>query len=437
MSTAAYVDLMFAWAHARLGDAETAQSLRDGALDPLMATADRAHEWIATAFGHRIGQALAGQAHCGEWPTALTGSLSQLDEDRTGPSRLFVANQFRRSSRILEPDVRVDPYVGWLRHGNQFQRSVAELEATSDPDSFTTQFQSLLADTDDDERLRQRLSVLRTAADAGSRVPGVVAEVVFRETLQVFDSLLQSTLKPRNAEERQTLEDLVRDLSQAVSALAVVRKEYDFVVRVVSRLANWYRHGDHQSGALMGSTLTQTLVGPLYQLNLAADAALLLDVIAETNQSAVAALTSPDTPAVQLMFAGCRRWLGLPTEAVFEQVRASLFAEPPQRLKPLQLAQLAQAYLLALGMGPIASSAPSLLELFVRLPSIPTGYTTATHFSRLHVDVADAAILAVTTPDFSSVSELHARLGRDEVAIRRELLPALRERLIAWGRQGW
>src|SRR5688500_13817664 len=112
MSTAAYADLVFAWAHARLGDREPATALAASATATLTEGADPAHDWAAAAFRHRIGQALRGRPHAGGWPPDLADALDHVDDDRgIGMSRLYVVNRLRQRSRVLEPDRRLDPYT--------------------------------------------------------------------------------------------------------------------------------------------------------------------------------------------------------------------------------------------------------------------------------------------------------------------------------------
>src|SRR6187402_3520094 len=103
MSTQAYVDLMFAWGHARLGDAETARRLVAEAERWLRRTGDRAHTWLLDAFIYRIEQAITNRPHQGLLPPELLDSLERIDEDRRGMSCRYVVDRMRQSSRILEP----------------------------------------------------------------------------------------------------------------------------------------------------------------------------------------------------------------------------------------------------------------------------------------------------------------------------------------------
>ncbi|HKB06436.1 MAG TPA: hypothetical protein VKD90_29850, partial [Gemmataceae bacterium] len=117
MSTQAYVDLMFAWGHARLGDAETVRKSLSAAADQLTPLGDGNHDWLLKAFIHRIEQASQGQAHDGSWPD---GFLVARDEEESlrpvGRIRnRFGADRLRAISRILEPVERADPYEPWKK----------------------------------------------------------------------------------------------------------------------------------------------------------------------------------------------------------------------------------------------------------------------------------------------------------------------------------
>jgi hypothetical protein len=111
MSTQAYVDLMFAWGHARLGDADAARGLVAEAANVLRPSQGEAHEWLLDAFTYRVEEAIAGHAHASSLPADLTDALTRADDWRNRISLRYVADRMRHLSRILEPDERVDPYL--------------------------------------------------------------------------------------------------------------------------------------------------------------------------------------------------------------------------------------------------------------------------------------------------------------------------------------
>jgi hypothetical protein len=77
------------------------------------------------------------------------------------------------------------------------------------------------------------------------------------------------------------------------------------------------------------------------------------------------------------------------------------------------------------------------LALFRGLPRVPSTFTTKVFYSRLHLDLAEAAVLAVTTTDFRSAPVLNDRLGPDEIRNRRQFLAPLHDAVVAWGESDW
>jgi hypothetical protein len=428
MSTRAYVDLMFAWAHARLRDPDTARGLSEDATLRL-STGDRAHQAVAAAFGHRIRQAIDGNAHSGDWPSQVQEAFDRVDEDRgLGLMSLrYVTDRVRQQSRVLEPDRRPNPYAPMLRFRNEFRQRLDDLSVVPDGPSFDREFRALVASVASDEQFRERILVLATAADAGPRIPDDTAQAVLGETRHMLDRFLQSPLPADWQSE-------IGWLTAATCRLAVARDDRSFLVAVAVRLASWARRGDRIAGQGVASVAFKHLLTALYRLDMSEQAALLLDEVAEVEWS-----PEGDVGLAQLPVAGCQWWLGLRDRAgqVFETVRGSLFTTDRRGSKPEAIIRLAEDYALVLGKGPAVAFGPLLLELFTKLRRVPNTFTTATHYSRLHLGVAEAAILAATTDDFRPVAVVHARLGPDETRARRELLPPLRQAIETWAGQDW
>lgn len=422
---------MFAWAHARFGDPATAHRLAEGATLRLE-TGDAAHRWISSAFSHRIAQAAKGDSPTGEWPADLLDALELVDANRVTTSLRYVVDQLRVRSRVLEPDLRTNPYAEWMRQGTPNALAIVELERTTDPADFAIRFQSLLDGTAGTPQLGDRLRLIETAAKCGRRAPPAVVAAIAREGLMVVELFL------RDPPDLKYADELLRALVLAVCDLAVSR-DHELLGRAVVSLANWIRYGNHMIGRPAGRALFDTLLPGLYRADMATDAALLLDLVSEVGEPVSPAGSGLSDLLARLQLAGCQRWLGLRdvSESVFGAARSCLFGVDAPKLKALELARLAEAYMQAIGRDPVAGYGRELLDLFDRLPRLPNGFTTATHYSRLHFALAETAILAVTTDDFRPARALRARLGADELAARRNLLPALRERVRAWAAPDW
>jgi hypothetical protein len=103
-----------------------------------------------------------------------------------------------------------------------------------------------------------------------------------------------------------------------------------------------------------------------------------------------------------------------------------------------ELVSAARAFLIACGRCEIRSALAAVGQIFARLQQLPNTFTTTTHYSRYHLNIAEAAVLAVATDDFTATpSELRHRLGEAETEARRQALPQVRAKVIEWGEQDW
>lgn len=169
MSTRAYVDLLFAWAHARLGEPARARDESEEARARLPTTS--LHQWLGTAFRHRIDQAIRGESHSGEWPAGLLASLNTLDNRvLRGVNPEYVVDQLRCNSRILEPDLGVDPYSASKRFASEVHRRIWDLQRRTAPADFTPRFDALLFDTRGSDKIVERLELIRSTASALSQL---------------------------------------------------------------------------------------------------------------------------------------------------------------------------------------------------------------------------------------------------------------------------
>src|SRR5262245_468722 len=87
---AAYIDLIFAFGLASLGESHLAQSLAQRAAADLGGR-DEVHRFLLAAYGYWIKQALEGKPHGGPLPDELVESLSQMDR-----MPLYVVDRLRQ-----------------------------------------------------------------------------------------------------------------------------------------------------------------------------------------------------------------------------------------------------------------------------------------------------------------------------------------------------
>ena len=143
-----YVDLMFAFGLATLGDHPTANKLvedarkvmegpappqRDPQKDPDPALVELVRRFLLKALRSRIAQAIEGKPHTGPLSEEVRTELDEIStiadrppiNNRHGLAR-YCIDRFRGQVRILEPSERIDVYAGWTKHSKVPKRESPE-----------------------------------------------------------------------------------------------------------------------------------------------------------------------------------------------------------------------------------------------------------------------------------------------------------------------
>src|SRR5262249_34823657 len=126
----------------------------------------------------------------------------------------------------------------------------------------------------------------------------------------------------------------------------------------------------------------------------------------------VAALSVPSLKAM-LHVAGGWYYFGRPDQAepVMQGARSQLVQK---QLESKEKSALAAVYAATLGQAPQELAQKRLEEIFTKVDGIKDTFTTARHYSRLHLDVVEAVVLAVVSDDFTMGSQARRWLDDDE-----------------------
>lgn len=465
MPTRAYVDLMFAWGHARLGDADTARRLmaqaaerfhpRPDAANPYP-RADPVHAWLLDAFTFRIEEALANRNHDSPWPEELAERLEAIDERRglLDKSFRYVIQRMRQQSRILEPNETVDPYLSYRRFGGNPAGRLERWMYRGPVNDLVGDFDAICADAEA-EFDPFHLSHFYSLSLNAPRPPAqLIAERAVPRALSFALRVLGEAW-----ESHPDLGRLCRDHSPVEPGgkdpeeWAAYRRDREHPARWIQMsihgaVAGLFPEAVRMSARVGRPRLVDPYVGDVLRL-LASDGvpvtavrgvcavlSSLLPVIEEggfTGEARVLAQRVTDdwmdttfgndgwrTIHARLGVAAANLWLGHPS-ATFAAARSAL----GQMRNPVRQAKVGCAYLNASVFAPWPQPAQLARELLGVLPRIPNGYTTATHFSRFHLEIAEGILFTCTGPTGipSTVTE---------TASRREALLDLRARLVEW-----
>lgn len=432
-----YVDLLFAFAFARLGEATHARDLvaaaRAALLAPLAATGqpDPAHEFLFHAFAWRIENVFLDRPHAGGLPKEMMARLDKIDADRghtLGWS--YHINRLREQSWVLEPQEKQNPYNPWKKYADDLQNTLKELERIKEPARL-------------EEAVRK---LIRGAAAADARL------LVFAEAVPLV-ARAGEEFAVAVVQQVPAVLDAARDLKGPPDFVAGVRaREIQLLERALFLAAHYDRRELVQ--ALFGKflDLTRARTGKeLYEaigliareslrglrklglkdeidrfLKHTSDLIVRGRTLAELRQAS--GTYWPDVLGALLNLAEGWLYFGGVGEAapVLAEARATIAAlsreEKGKPAPPVSvLARLVQNYVTALGQGPAADALNRIEELFQTLGRIPNGYTTASHFSRLHLNIVEDVIRSLVSDNIALGDQARRWLDDDEFLVRRRL----------------
>jgi hypothetical protein len=468
MSTQAYVDLMFAWGHARLGDAETARRLVAEAANVLRPANDRVHEWLLDAFSYRVERAIAGHAHFGSIPPALTSALTAIDDRQELVSLKYVVDRMRHLSRILEPDERVDPYLPWKKnkpslhpledmlHGGQadrlperYEELLRQAEWSGDPieanrfHGTMLQFRGAIA-----ELLAEPiLSAVETFAtlmltrgwvdhpNAGAWFKRHRSRPKPSDGKRDWDRYHADAANP-GAWVEDTIYVCARNLLGSAFEFAEATGRRDWI----RRLTEWFLALQLGSGVSVNArrrlgAIADRVSRTIVNLGLRELGISFCDRLSAERLLADMDAGRDEPTQACLGLAKLNQWLDRPEPVLWALARTR------ERLAQMQNSGI-QANVIGnyIDLGSHfawAECATQLRALIGVLPRMPNTFTTVTHYSRLHVVVAEQLVLAIATDNFGPSEDLRRSMSDAEIASRREALVEVRGKLVEWGQKDW
>jgi hypothetical protein len=387
--TPAYVDLMFAFGLASLGESDAARELLHRA-SAALGKKDDAHQWLLRAFKYRILQALEGEPHTGPLPARDLELLESMD-------RLlrYVVDRLRKHSRILEPDQRINPHRGWGERISDFERALSELTDVTDRDELARRVEKLLAELPEgpkDSELRSR--VLKAGLEAAPRVGEDFARKLLDQAIPCYDGLPEPKDLPAVMEQASFLEKAL-----------FVAGHFGRTEHVQPLVARFQRMLQAQRGPqalpALDSLAAQCFRG-LRKLGMRDEIDQLLRQMAELvlegrDIKAVDFKQGPQGPAALralLNVASGWYYLGRDNQAepVLQVARALLLKG---EFEKREQTQTAVSYAAAVGQAPVEVAQKRLEEVFKSLRGVHDTYTTSTHFSVSQLDVVEAVVLSV------------------------------------------
>jgi hypothetical protein len=423
-ATAAYIDLIFAFGLARLGETGAARSALTHACDAL-GHQDEVHSFLSRAFEYRIRQALEGKPHAGPLPDALSEELEPMDK-----MARYVVERLLERSRILEPDRAVDAYRHWTLRDDPLGKELAELSDLRDPKEIAPRALRLLNPGQAPKMALgkdARSRVLRAALDQAPRVGENFGRDLLARVVPTFDDLASST-------EAGVLLDQASLLEKGL-AVAAHFDQAEHVHPLLERFRKMLAAQQGDVGIQTIESLAAQCFRGLRRLGMRVEIDALLAqmtqvLLAGHDARAPTGANLPTHPAALralLHLAGGWYYFGRDrqAESVLQKVRGVLFTKD-SGLLPKDQSQLASTYALTAGQAPVAMAQRRLAELLGSLPPIRDQLTTQSHYYLLHLNVVESVVLAVVSDDFTMGSDARRWLDDDEYLVRKRIHRDLR-----------
>jgi hypothetical protein len=415
--TEAYVDLLFAFGLAELGEVEACNRLRERAKAQL-AEEDEVHSFLLQAFEYRIRRALEGQPHDGPLPTEQMEYLAELV--RKGKmQKVYVIDRMRSLSRILEPDQKVYPYRTSF---DDLDHALLELPNIHDRSEVSERVRGLLREVPrGKEGHRVRARILVAALNQAPRVGESFAAEMLALTPVVFDAL-----PPPFGEDEFVGQAALLERGLFVAAHFDLK---EYVQQLVARFMQLLRtQRDAPTPDALNSLAAQSF-RPLRKLGMNEEIDKILQAVAEVllRDCDLKVVEDPqwrhgNGPALRALLPVAAGWYFFgrdgEAETVLKAVRSELLAP---LLNPKDRTALAKAYAVALSQAPFVLAQMRFEELFDKLEGIYDAYSTREYYSWSKFEVIEAVVLAVATKNFTAGRTVNFWRDDDEILIRRRI----------------
>jgi hypothetical protein len=427
--TKEYIDLIFAFGLARLGEHDISRRLLDRAKKNL-AKEDEAHAVLLRLFEHRIRQALEGQST----NTPLEGKelerldrLRQIEKARRAENRKesgshlsYVIDKMRGISRILEPLQKILEYrYIAAASGDEVEQTLAKFPDIKDRKKLTEKVESLL---EKKTSLPLYVAILKGGLEQAPRIGEEIAKHLLDLTLRAYD---RSFELPVEAKDRPWSEALM-DLLERGLFVAAHFGRLDAVGALMARFRKLLRE-ERESSSITGfDRLVEQCIRGLRKLGLRDEIQELLtlmsDAILKGRDPGTLAAEKDSGPLCCVLLPIAAGWYDIGRDSLAEPIfQAAQTLLLRNKLVPKEHAALACAYAKSLGAAPTAIAQHRLEELFERLEGIENTSSFGNYYSPAQIKLVESVVLAVVGDDFGQGAQARRWLDEDEYLVRQRI----------------
>ncbi len=425
-----YVDLMFAFGLARLGEATAARDLLASAERELLKTGDAVHVFLYQAFKWRVESALQGKPHTGGLPPELIAKLDKIDagHGKQGINPRYVVDRMREQSWILEPQEKCDPNRDMKKHSAELVRTLAQLADSKDPAGIATSVRQLAKKNPD---LYSRLEITQFVGLHGPRVGEEFTIEYLAKLPQLFEAfkaqsdprestdkdearrkvLRQSLFLAAHYDRRELVGELFRTLLERIRVAGAGERQPLIAEAARECIRSLSRLGMKDEIGQFLAQVSQVVIGDksLTQLRLMSGA--------DWREVLIALLALSEG---WLFFGDYERAKPL-LDAALEQIRTPEADALHRSIQAQWYTKLVQAYVSAVGKCPVDEALRRIEFLLENVRALPNSYTTHAHYSRLHLNVVEEVIRSLVSDNIALGDQAKRWLDDDEFLVRRRV----------------
>lgn len=445
------IDLLFAFALAKLGESTQAKKLLEEARKLMEGTvpsggnqqAEQAitaavvRNFLFKAFKYRVDQILAGKQHTGQMSSEVLDNLEEIaKKGGTGPVNnpyklaKYVVDRMRDQSRIMEPEEKPDPYADWTKHGDDLKKQLAELHTIRDPAKLAERIRKLYRDGVTGKPLKEvQFYVLHEGLPLAVRV----SEAFTVELLMHVPAALTGGTGASN--ESPDLPKKQGELLERALQFAGHYNREDIVKKLVDDFTTLVHAKPEETRFKLINVVARQCLRNLKKFGLRDEVDRFLTKLhsevlrgASTNELKKKYSSKPDSwsAVLQTLLNLASGWLqqGLPERAnpILIEARSELL-QTNMTFQAKDYTELARAYVYALGQSPTDSGLEAMVTLFHKMDpkKITNTWTTAQYYSRFHLNLVEDVILALVSDDSGLGASGRKWLDDDEYLVRRRI----------------
>ncbi len=457
-----YVDLLFAFALAKLQEGTQAKKLVEDARQKMevpvpsswndnknleTVIAAITSNFLFKAFKYRVDQVLEGKPHTGQMSGELVAELEEMankgKSSGTNNPYLradYVIGRMREQSRIIEPQERLDPYSFWTKNQDALKKELADLHTIKEPNKLADRIRKLHRDgVQGKTNAEVQFLVLHEALPLSARV----GEAFTVEMLQLVPAAL-ATKPASSAPEPPDTPKKQGELLERALFFAGHFDRSDLVKKLVDEFVELIHSKPEDSRFKLINVVAGQCLRSLKKLGMRDDIDRFLTKLhnevlrgqtLEQLKKKHSAKPEMWGAVLQTLLNLAGGWLSYNwndrADPILKEARNELLGTSAVKLQPKDYTELARAYVSALGHGPSESGLGFITELFRKMDEkkITNTWTTAQYYSRFHLNLVEDVIRAIISDDFALGPSGRRWLDDDEYLVRKRIHADMRRHL--------